>query len=103
MQACHCQMQTSSLDFDPAAARYIKRAIRSGNSVLVILGKFQKTIPKPALIFSDNFPGRTVGLERVALKTSVKPAPRNGTAKDALPVAVKERPQLQSRPVFLDT
>lgn len=68
MQACHCQMQTSSLDFDPAAARSIKRAIKAGNSLLVISGKLQKTIPKPALIFSDNLPGQTVGLKRAGIK-----------------------------------
>lgn len=103
MQGCHCQMQTSSLDFDPAAARSIKRAIKAGNSLLVISGKLQKIIPKPALIFSDNFPGWAACLEEVALKTSAKPASRNGTSKDAAPVAVNKKPQFQSRPVFLDT
>lgn len=85
-------MQTSSLDFDPAAARSIKRAIKAGNSLLVISGKLQKIIPKPALIFSDNFPGWAACLEEVALKTSAKPAPRNGTSKDAAPVAVNKKP-----------
>jgi hypothetical protein len=50
---------------------------------LVISGKLQKTIPKPVLIFSDNFPGQAVCLRRVALKTSAKPAFQNGTSKDA--------------------
>ena len=88
MQACHCQMQTSSLDFDPAAERSIKRAIKAGNSLLVISGKLQKTIPKPALIFSDNL-GQLVWKEQ-ALKTSAKPAPRNGTSKDAVPGTARQ-------------
>lgn len=103
MQACHCQMQTSSLDFDPAAAGSIKRAIKAGNSLLVISGKLQKTIPKPELIFSDNFSGQAACLERTTLKTSAKTSPQSGTSKDRVPVAANEKPQLQSRPVFLYT
>lgn len=46
---------------------------------------FKKPIPKPALIFPDNFPDRAVCLQRAALNTSARLAPPSGTSKHMCP------------------
>lgn len=104
VQACHCQMQTSSLDFDPAAARSIKRAIKACNSLLVISGKLQKTIPKPALIFSDNFPGQGSWFARSGVKNLRRAGPWNargcyGEATMAEPTCIPGHLSCKSLPI----